>query len=165
MKNIGVKYGLICGLVIVIAQLAGFLLDLQSMGTGASIVSWLLVFAITFAIIYKGCAEHRDIHGNISTGQGFKIGVTAGLIAGLIAGLFGVLYSEVIDPEMTERIMEAAREDWEERNMTEEQMEQAEKWAGMFSNPALAIPASIIWYSIGGMIKGPISGAILHRAE
>ena len=165
MKNIGVKYGLICGLVIVIAQLAGYLLDLQSMGMGAGIISWLLVFAITFVIVYKGCSEHRDIHGNISTGQGFKIGVTVGLIAGVIAGLFGVLYSEVIDTEMTERILESAREQWDENNMTEAQIEQSEKMVTMFSNPALAIPASIIWYSIGGMIKGLISGAILHRAE
>lgn len=165
VKNIGVKYGLICGLVVVIAQLVGILLGTQTMGPGIGILSWFIVFAITFYIIYRGCMEYRDIHGNITTGEGLKIGVTCGLIAGLLGGIFSLLYGEIIDPEFSERLLETLREQWEEQGMSEEQIEQSMSFTERFTNPALSIPFTIIWYVIGGLIKGPIAGAILHRSE
>ena len=165
MKNIGVKYGLICGLVVVIAQLVGILIGIQAMGTGPGLLSWFIVFAITFYIVYRGCMEHRDIQGNISTGEGLKIGVTCGLIAGLIAGAFSILYGEVIDPDYTERLMDAMRDQWEEQGMSEAQIEQSLSLTEKLTNPVFAVPGSVIWYVLGGLIKGPIAGAILHRSE
>ena len=165
MKNVGVKYGLICGLVVVIAQLAGNLLEIQSMGRGAGLLSWFLVFAITFALVFAACKEFREENGNITVGEGLKIGVTCGLLAGLIGGVFGILYTQVIDPEFTERMMETMRDAWEEQGMTDEQITQAEKMTSMFVNPIWSVPVAIIWYVIGGLIKGPIAGAILRRSE
>jgi len=135
------------------------------MGTGVGILSWFIVFAITFVIIYRGCSEFRDINGNISVGEGLKIGVTCGLIAGLLAGAFSILYGEVIDPEFSEKMLETMREQWEDAGMSDDQIDQQANMVEMFSNPVWAIPASVLWYVIGGLIKGPIAGAILRRAE
>ena len=162
MNNPGVKYGLIAALVYIIiglvTNLFGFNTN-QAMG----VLMWLVAFLATFAVVYFACKEVRDDTGSMTVSDGIKLGVTIALVAGILAGLFTVLYTKVIDPDMMARTMEIAEEQWEERGLTDEQIEQSRSIMNTFQNPWLTVPFTIIFYVIGGLIKGAISGAILRR--
>ena len=164
MKNIGVKYGVIFGLVLIIAQTVGNLLEIQASGSGAGIISWVAVFAVTFYIIFMACKEFREEHGDISIGEGLKMGVTCSLIGGIIGGVFSLIYLQLIDTDFAADLLETMRDQWEEQGLDDAAVAQAEKMFTTMTNPALTIPFSVLFYVVGGLIKGPIAGAILRRS-
>ena len=163
MNNPGVKYGLIAGLVYIIFGLINYLFDLSTSNQAMGAVIWLGAFLATFAVTFVACREKRDNSGSITVSEGIKLGVTIALIAGILAGLFTVLYTMVIDPDVMARQLEMVEQQWEEQGMSDEQIEQSRQWVTMFQNPVLTVPFTIIFYVIGGLIKGAISGAILRR--
>ncbi len=163
MNNPGVKYGLIAGLVYIIIGLINYLFDLSTTNQAMGFVIWLVAFLATFAVVFVACREQRDTAGSISVSEGIKLGVTIALVAGVLAGLFTVLYTKVIDPDVMTRQLEMVEQQWEEQGLSDEQIEQSRKMITMFQNPVLTVPFTIIFYVIGGLIKGAISGAILRR--
>lgn len=166
MRQTGMKYGLICGLVYIVFNLINTLLGTQTSGNMMmSFLVNIVMFAATFYVIYLGVKEFRDAvnAGTLTIGDGVKLGLMIGLIAGLIAAVFGYIYQTFIDPEMMERILDETRRNLEERGMTDEQVDQALWGAKMMQNPALTAGLSILWITFWGLIKGLIAGAILKR--
>ncbi|MDX1408923.1 MAG: hypothetical protein R3330_12335, partial [Saprospiraceae bacterium] len=62
MRQIGLKYGVICGLVYIITGLISILSGIQSGNGGRALGILLMVVMIgaTFYVIYLGCKEYRD---------------------------------------------------------------------------------------------------------
>jgi ethanolamine transporter EutH len=166
MKQVAIKYGLICGLVYIIFQLISTLTGLQ--GSSALILSLsfqLVVMLATFYVIYLGIKEYRDEAntGVLSLGNGIKLGLMIGLIAGVLVALFGYLYQTVIDPELMERTMEEMRASFEERGFTDEAIDQAMWMTELTKNPLLAASLGILWVAFWGFLKGLVGGAILQK--
>ena len=165
MRNVGIKYGLICGLVYIIFGMGQILLGAQAQGGVTGILLGLGMLVATFFVIFYGVKEFRDNvnGGGLTTGQGVKLGVLIALIASVLTAVFNLFYHYVIDPELMERMLETMREGYEERGMTDQQIEQAVKWVEMFRNPALGAGFTIVWYCLWGLVKGLIAGAILKH--
>ena len=168
MQSIGLKYGGIAGLVYVAFSLVGTLMQgdgTPSMATG--LITWALAWGITFFLVYTACKTYRDeVNGGaFNIGAGIKMALLISVIAGLIVGAYSIINTLVIDPGAVDTAVETAREQWEAQNMSEEQMETAEKWTRSMAGPAFAIPISIIFLALGGLIKGLISGAILAQEK
>ena len=163
------KWGLITGMVYVIFSLISNMLGLQDGGSGGGmgILIYIAQWGITFFTIYLGIKEIRDteLGGYLTSGQAFRKGLAIAVIAGLISGVFTLIYMKLIDPDMSERLMEGAEEQWEKANMPEEQREMSRKWAAPFMNPFVLAPFAVIWIALGGMIKSLIAGAILKKDE
>ncbi len=161
------KWGLITGMVYIAQSLVSNLLGIQQkgMGSGIGILMLVVVVAITFYTIYLGVKEQRDENQNgyITTAEGFKLGLKIAFIAGLMAGVFTLLYMTVIDPDMTDKMMEAAEEEWDKQGMDEDQRAMARKFGGMFMNPFLLAAFSVIWITLWGMVKGVIAGSMLKK--
>jgi len=160
------KYGLICGLVYIIFGMVSILIGSESQQNPVlSVLLGLGVVAVTFFVIFYGVKEFRDEvnGGSLSIGEAVKLGALIALIAALLAAAYTLFYNYVIDPGLTDRMMDAAREQLEERGMTDEQIDQAMGWSEMFRNPTLGAAFSVVWYSLWGLVKGLISGAILKQ--
>lgn len=166
MQKLGIKYGIICGLVYVVFGLGNLLLG-SSGSTNAVLPSLLgiAMFVATFFVIFYGVKDYRDNvnGGRLQVGEAVKLGTLIALIGALIAAVFIILYHKVIDPEYMDRYMATMEEVWEESGMSDEQMEQTKKWTSMFKSPFLTAGFTIVWYCLWGLVKGLISGAILKR--
>jgi hypothetical protein len=164
-----IKWGLITGMVYVIFSLISNMLGLQQGGSGGSMgigmLMNVLMMGATFGTIFMGVREFRDQEngGFLTMGEGFMSGLKIALIAGVIAGLFTLLYMTVIDPDMTDKILESAEEQMDKSNVPEEQREMSRKITGMFLNPVVMAPFMIIWIALWGMGKALIAGAILKK--
>lgn len=166
--SITLKWGLITGMVYVIFSLASNMLGLQQ-GNGGSaglgILIYLLQWGCTFLSIYMGVKEIREneLGGYINVGLAFKKGMAIALIGGLISAVFTLIYMKFIDPEMSDRILQGAEDQWDQANMPEEQREMSRKITGIFLNPWIMAPFVIIWIALGGMVKSLIAGSILKN--
>jgi len=163
MMQLAKKYGLLAGLVYIIVGLINLMFELSAAGNMAGILLWAIPFFGTFAIVYVAVKEFREENGSLTTGQGVKLGVTIALIAAVLGSVFTLIYTQLIDPEVMTRQMEIMVETWEDQGMSDDQIEQARTWSETLMNPFLAIPFTIIWYVIGGLIKGAISGYKLKQ--
>ena len=161
MKQVGLKYGVICGLVYIIVGLIGILAGINSGGSSLAYVLLAVMIGATFYVIYLGCKEYRDeVNGGALTiGDGVKLGLFIAFIAGIMGALFNLLYNNVIDPEMMETQMEAARDQLEERGMDDASIDTAMKISKIMQSPAV----TILWTSLWGLVKGLIAAAILKK--
>lgn len=166
--SITLKWGLITGMVYVIFSLVSNMLGLQQ-GSGGSaglgILIYLLQWGSTFFTLYMGVKEIREneLGGYINVGQAFRKGMAIALIGGLISSVFTLIYMNFIDPEMGDRILQGAEDQWDQANMPEEQREMSRKITGIFLNPWIMAPLVIIWIALGGMVKSLIAGSILKN--
>lgn len=166
MQKLGMKYGLICGLVYVIFGMGSILLGPEAQ---SSLITGMLLglatVVSTFFVIFYGVKEFRDSvnGGSVTIGEAVKLGALIALIAALLAAAFTLFYNFVIDPGYADRMMDATREQFEDRGMTDEQIDQAMGWGEMLRSPVLQAAFTVVWYSLWGLLKGLISGAILKR--
>ena len=156
--QIGKKYGLIYGLVGLLAAIVPMLLEVQS---GMLIVVPTIIAIVIYVLADK---EFREANGGyMSFGEGFRINITAAVIAGVIRSLGNYVYVKFIDPGYQERARQLAIDKLREQGMNEEQIEQAMRFGGGGMNQELAIVMGIIWAVLGALVVGSIVAAILKK--
>lgn len=166
MQQIGIKYGVICGLVYIILGLISLLLGTTTQSSPfIGILIGLAIVVGTFFVIFYGIKDFRDNvnNGALSIGEGVKLGALIALIAALLTVLFNQFYHYVVDPEYFDRMLASSREALEDRGMSDDQIDQTMKWTSMMQNPVWSIGFTIVWTTLWGLIKGLISGAILKK--
>lgn len=148
---IGVRYGLIIGIVTVIYSLA-------LMATGLDQNPWLgfLTFAILIAgIVLAHKAYKQNNGGFMSYGQGLGIATVEGAVIGVLSGVFRYVYVNFIDSEYTQRTLDAARAKLEnDGNLSDEQIDQAVQLTAKMMPTG---PISIVW----GVIATAFFGFLL----
>lgn len=162
-----VKWGLITGMVSVFIGLIGNMLGVAEK-SGFTLLSISLMLASiggTFYTIYLGIKETKEekFGGYLTVGQGFKTGMGIALVGSLIAFVFNLIYFNLIDPGMVDRISAMAEEQWEQKGMSEEQIEAMRGYSGMFMNAwffsLMAIVGGLFW----GLIQSLIAASILKK--
>ena len=156
--QIGKKYGLIYGLIGTLISVMPMVLEVQS--------RWLGFLAtITAVIVYiVATKEFRTANGGfISFGEGFKITMIAAAIAGLTRAVVSYVYIKFLDPGFSERMREAMIQTWQSQGMSEEDIEQALRFAGGISNPEFASLIGIGLALLGGLILGSIVAAVIKN--
>lgn len=162
-----VKWGLITGMVGVFFGLISNILGVAEKG-GFTLISVTLTIAslgAAFYTIYLGIKEAKEekFGGYLTVGQGFKTGMGIALIGSLVGFVFTLIYLHLIDPDMVGRISATAEEQWEKQGMSEEQIEAARSYSGMFMNAwffsLMAIVSGLFW----GLIQSIIAASILKK--
>ena len=160
------KWGLITGMVYVIFSLLGTLLGIQQGGNlGLGILSQTILMVVTFFTIYMGVKEVREETTTeyFTMGQGFVTGFKIALIAAVLAGVFSFIYQKFIDPDMMERMLSQAEEQWDELNVPEERREMGRKFQSYFTNPFMMSAIVMLQVIFWGVIKSLVAGAILKK--
>jgi hypothetical protein len=161
-------YGLLFGVIMILEFVIGYVMNIdpqtnQGYGIAINVLNFLLLPSI---FIYLGCTNYKTKlnSGFITFGECLKIGVTICVIAGLISALFSSVFG-VIFPEYFEEMYRKVSRMMMEKNpqMTKEQLDMAISMMKKFSNPAIAIPASIAIYAFIGLIYSLIVGAIVKK--
>lgn len=139
----------------------------ESLMTNAAL-KWLnnlVLFGINFFFIYKAAQQHRDIDkgGYLNVGGGIGLGTLAGLVTGIISAFWVAIFMGFIAPEMIDQIKEVAMAEMEKSGQSEEQIEQAMKYASFFFSPTFFAIATLFFSTFFGFLAGLLSGLILKK--
>lgn len=153
-RSAGIRFGLIAAVISVVYFL---ILSVAGLDRTNSVWSWI-GYLITAAIIFlahKYYKENGD--GFMSYGQGVGMSLWIGLISGVIGSIFTYVYIKFVDTGFLEMIKEKQLEKMQAKGMSDEQIDQAMKFASMFTTPE----AILIFAFIGSIIAAVIIGLIV----
>ena len=152
-RSTGIRYGLILAVI----SIAYFLI-LTISGVGmqgpASYASYLFIAVIIF-LAHKYYKENGN--GFMTIGQGVGISFWTSLVSSVISSIFTYIYIKFIDSGFMDAIKDKQLEEMQKQGMSDEQMEQAMKFAGAFTSAE----AILIFGIVGGIIIGIIIGLII----
>lgn len=158
-SSVGLRYGIMLGIVSIILTAVGLITG-QEQNTVFSILG--LVVLIAFIVLAH--RAFKQAHGGfMSFGQGVTIGTIATVISTVLSSLFRYVYTTFIDPQATERAMEAARAKLEAQGMSDEQIDQAVALTSKMSNGPMAVVLAIVFGLFVGLILSLIISAITKR--
>lgn len=167
------RYGLIGGLILVvwglIAQMTGLADPCAAMEGGGNsvmigILSFVALIGVSVLVGILAIRQHTsDLGGYITFGRAFVVSLVTLIIAGFISGLFNVLYTSVIDPEMTDRIMGCMADQYEAQGMSQDQIDTALGYMEIMYNPFLQIVISLFTSAFFAAIIGLILAAIMKK--
>ncbi len=168
-----IRYGIIGGLIFVvwglIAQMTGLADPCQAMEGGSNsivtgLVSILILIGVNALVGVLAIRQHTtDLGGYIPFGRAFVVALVALIVAGVISGLFNVLYTTVIDPAFSERVMGCLEAQYEAQGLDPSQIDSAMGVMKIMYNPILQVVTSIFTSAFFGAIISLILAAILKK--
>ena len=159
--SIGLRYGLLTGLISVIISFALFATHMEQ--SPLRYVSFVvLVGGMVLAMRYF----KESNQGFMSFGQGVGIGTVISAVGGVLSAIFTYIYMNIIDPEVVGRMMEKARADMEARGgMTDEQIDQGMAMAGKFMNGPIMIVGVVLGSLFFGVLLAMLVSAFMKHAK
>lgn len=153
--------GIILGLALVIYTLHLYFLD-QTFNQKLGYVS-ILILIVGLVLGIKSFRD--DARGGImSYGQGVGAGTVIGLYAGIIGAIFTFLLYEVIDPDLTGKLLTFTEEKLlESGRVPEEMMDQTMEMRKKFMAPWIMSIGEIISYVFFGVVISLIASIFLKK--
>lgn len=160
-RSIGIKYGLISGLVgivlFVVYDLAGIPND--------SAIRYVSFIPGIIILVLAHKAFKDEGNGYMSFGQGMGIGTAAAFIGSLMSAVVMYVYIAFLSPGYIDKIKEQNLRTWEEQGMTDAQIAQAEQFSGFMMNPGAIAIMALIFGIIGGVIMALIVSAFTKKQD
>ena len=157
--QVGLRYGLITGVVLAILSVILQLTDLAQ-NTWVGLFNWVILFAGIFLGIKEYKAQNE---GFMSFGEGTKTGVIVAAVAGLFTSIFSYIYFTFVDPTALEKIRDLQITAMEDRGMSDAEIEQAMSVAGMFTSPGAIALMGLLFTVIVGLVFALIISAFLKK--
>ena len=158
-SQIGLRYGLITGLVLIVYSL---ILNMTGM-VGNQALGWINYLIILVGIVMAHNAFKKGGDGFMSYGQGLGIGTILSLVGGIMSGVFAFIYMKFIDSSLLQTINDEAMEKMQEKGMNEDQIDQAMKVTSKFMTPTAILLLAIVGSVIIGFIISLIVSAITKK--
>ncbi|MCI1186815.1 DUF4199 domain-containing protein [Hymenobacter sp. DH14] len=159
--SVGLRYGLLTGLVSIIISFGLFVAHQESSP----------LRYVSFAVLIAGLVLamqnfKQNNQGFMSFGQGVGIGAVLSAVVGVLSGIFSYVYMSFIDPEVVGRMTEKIRADMEARGgMTDEQIDQAMAMSAKFMNGPFTLVAALLGTVLVGVILAMIISAFIKNAQ
>lgn len=158
-------YALIMAVGQIVLTLVGFFLGYQTDkindGTWFSFVP--LVYALVIYWLALKAVREDDAGKYLTYGKGVGSGVMIAVYSGLIGSIYAYLHFTLVNPNFTDYLIEASRVKWAAVNMSDAQMEGAEKGIRMFTKPIIQCVFGFVATVVLGLIISLIMAAILKR--
>lgn len=167
------RYGLIGGLILVvwglIAQMSGLADPCKAMEGGSNsiligLISMVVLLGVSALIGVLAIRQHTtELGGFITFGRAFVVALVALIVAGVVSGLFNVLYTTVVDPGFSERVMACMEAQYEAQGLDQDAIDTAMGFMKIAYNPFLQIVTSIFTSAFFAAIIGLILAAIMKK--
>jgi small-conductance mechanosensitive channel len=170
MQKIVLRYGLYAMLFIVALSALEFFVLNDLLSASLQEVMGYLTMLLSMVFVFLGMRQYRDKwnNGQLSFGQGLKVGILIVLIPSVAFGLFDLLYTEVLHPGWVDEYY-AKYIDRIKASTPPAQLEAALQKANdqkeMFSNPLLQFLLMSATVFIIGLIVTIISALTLRRRK
>lgn len=159
--SVGLRYGLLTGLVSVILSFVLFVTHADQ-----SPARWLGLVILIGAMVMAHKTYKQGNGGFMNYSEGLGIGAFMSGISGVISTAFSVLYMKFIDPEYMTRTMELTRTKMEEKgSMTDEQIDQALVMMQKFSSMGWMILFGVVGSVLGGLLIALIVSAFTKHSK
>ncbi len=122
---------------------------------------------IPVVVLYLGIKAARDERpgGVMTYGQGVSAGMVISVYAALMSAVYSWFHFTFVNPRFADYTLDMVREQWAERGLTVEQVEQAERITRkMLSTPVQAI-FGIFFTLLIGLVLSLIIAAMLKREK
>jgi hypothetical protein len=153
-RSVGIRFGLILSIFSIVYFL---ILNVSGVNMATGYWNWIgyVVGIVIIFLAHKYYKENTD--GFMNYSQGIGIAFWLGLISSAISSVFTYIYIKFIDSSMLEMISDAQIEAMEKKGLSDEEIEQAMKFASMFSTPEALLGFGLI----GGIISTIIIALIV----
>ena len=164
-KSIILNYGIIYGVSIVFLNLilyaSGMLFN-----TTAGLIS-LLVTALSIIIsIALGIKKFKSSNGGfLSFGQAIKVGIGIAVLGTLIIIIYQQIFSNVIEPDFNQQVLEKTEQALYDAGLTSEQIETQLEIQKKMSGPFISSALGILFWTFIGFVISAIAGAIMQKSE
>ena len=164
-KSIMLNYGLVLGIASILVSLVNYVIgDIYEPHWSLMVGSLI----ITSAIIVMGLKKQKEVNeGLLSLGEAIKIGLGITLISTLIVIAYLVIFYNVIEPDYFTNMVKFQEQMIAEKypNLTDEQLESAQKNAAMFANTGVNLTITLIVSLFFGLIISLIAGLVMKKTE
>ncbi len=162
IKSNAIKFGIIGGLGGVIVSLILFFANLQY----ESWSKWLQSIVMIVAII-AGIRAIADANKNklVPFGSLFSGGMLITVIISVISIIYFLVYSNLIETNFIDNLLEVSRKQMAEKGLSEEQVDAAIEMSKKFMSPAIMTVISLISSLIMGAIVSLIGAAIFKKEK
>ncbi len=127
LVNHAIKHGVILGVISILLVIICYVVDISLMVT-LKFMGLVLVIGLGY-VIYAGINYRSEIGGFMPYGKAFMHGLVVLAISGLIGTAFNILLYHLVDPELPQKLTDAAIQNTEEMmagfGMQQEAMDQA----------------------------------------
>jgi len=126
---------------------------------------------LSLAAIFFGIKSYRDkvLNGKIAFGKAFLLGLGISVVASLIFGLYTFFLYNVIQPDLSSKMIEMYREKIRTSGQAQEiitkQLAEFESEAVQWSNPVAQVLLMVFTVLPLGILISLVSAAILKRKE
>lgn len=159
--SVGVRFGLLTGLVSIIASFGINATHLES-----SPARYLTTGVLVVGIILAQRDFKQRNAGFMSYGQGLGSGTMLSVVVGLLSTAFTYVYANFVDPEMMTRVLDKARTDMEVKgSMSDAQIDQAMAMSSKFTSGPILLVIVIVGSIFTGLIISLITSAFIKNAK
>lgn len=162
-KNIILNYGLILGVISILPGLIKYAMGGNYLENDW--VSSVLSLVLTVAFIVLGIKKFKsENEGFLSWGQGVKIGLGIVLISMIISIVYLLLFTNFIEPDFKNQVIESSIVKWEDAGMSSDQIEMSTKMTNDYFELSLYGSIVVMTLFLGFVISAIVS-AIMKKSE
>lgn len=162
-KKVMLNYGLYLGLASIVLSVILYVLNMHLEQSLFQTIGGLLIIG---AIVVLGISEFKKRNGNVlSLGQALKIGLGIAAVGALIGIVYTFIFMYFIEPDFMNQMGEIQREAMLEKNpnMTQAQIDNAEKMMKTFSSPWMIAIFQMISTLFIAFIVALIGGLVMKN--
>ncbi len=158
------KYGLITCCILIIWTMIQYLtgLDRSDVGQYLNWISYPIM--IVFIVLTLNEVKSQN-EGYLSFGDGFKNGFLMMVVVAAIMSVFTFIYFSFINPEFLDYVREKAIEEMENKDMSDEEIEQAMGIAEIFMGKGAMAAFALFGNMVVGAILSLIIAAIMKKEK
>lgn len=170
MKQTVFRYGMYAALLIVVLAAVNLFIVAKYADYTTQEVAGYLAIVLSMIFVFLGIRQYRDKvnAGNLSFGEGLKIGLLITLVPAVFFGLFDMLYTEVLNPSWkddyynhyTQQLRTSLPAD-----QLESELQKLEKQRETYGKPIFLFIIMFLTVFIIGMITSIISALSLRRGK
>ncbi len=162
LNQVGLRQGIILGLILIIYSLVMFVTDWQFTYRWLGWGPWLIVIV---ALAWTMSEFKKQNNGFMTYSQGLGLGSLTTIVAAIVSSGFSILYMTVIDPNFNERILEMIRIQMIEQNpdFSDQQLDLAMSYVQWGFKPEVMFFTGIITTFLLGFLASLIIAAFMQK--
>ncbi len=162
-KSIILNYGLYYGITSIVLSVIFYALNMH---LEQGIINAVIGVGVMVAFVVLAQKKFKTDNMNImSFWQAVKIGMGVVLIATVISLIYNQVFTNFIEPDFTNQVLEKQRQTWIDSGLTDEQIESQMEMAKKFSGPLISSAFVILGAAFFGFIVSAIVGAVMKRTQ